>query len=279
MGVQTRGEKIQKIILTVFVWALGLLIAFPFVWMISGAFKTQETIYNFPIEWIPSNPTTRPFKLLFHKVPYWTFFFNSVKVTVLAMIGTFFSCTMAGYAYAKIPFKGREKLFLLKLSCTMIPGLVTMVPTYIIFAKLGMVNTHTVLWLPSFLGGTFGVFMMRQAFMSLPDALMESARIDGANNFQIYWRIAMPNVKPTIASLMFFYFVGTWNDYTTPLLYLRDKALYTLPLAIKYFNDTENQNVPVIMAANLLMLAPVMILFFTCQKYFVNALVTSGVKG
>ena len=121
--------------------------------------------------------------------------------------------------------------------------------------------------------------MMRQAFMSLPTALMESARIDGANNFQIYWKIALPNVKATVASLLFFYFLGTWNDYTTPLLYLRDKALYTLPLAVKYFNDKETQNVPVIMAANLLMLLPVMVFFFSCQKFFVNALVSSGVKG
>ena len=279
MPIMTTKQKIGKVILTLIVWIIGLAMVFPFVWMISSAFKTQATVYNFPIEIIPKEPTLKPFKLLFLRVPYWTYFFNSVKVAILAVTGTFFSCTMAGFAYAKIPFKGRNGLFLLKLTCTMIPGLVTMVPTYMIWSKLGLVNTHAVLWLPYFLGGTFGVFMMRQAFMSLPTALMESARIDGANNFQIYWKIALPNVKATVASLLFFYFLGTWNDYTTPLLYLRDKALYTLPLAVKYFNDKETQNVPVIMAANLLMLPPVMVFFFSCQKFFVNALVSSGVKG
>lgn len=279
MPIMTTKQKIGKVILTLIVWIIGLAMVFPFVWMISSAFKTQATVYNFPIEIIPKEPTLKPFKLLFLRVPYWTYFFNSVKVAILAVTGTFFSCTMAGFAYAKIPFKGRNGLFLLKLTCTMIPGLVTMVPTYMIWSKLGLVNTHAVLWLPYFLGGTFGVFMMRQAFMSLPTALMESARIDGANNFQIYWKIALPNVKATVASLLFFYFLGTWNDYTTPLLYLRDKALYTLPLAVKYFNDKETQNVPVIMAANLLMLLPVMVFFFSCQKFFVNALVSSGVKG
>ena len=279
MPIMTTKQKIGKAILTLIVWIIGLAMVFPFVWMISSAFKTQATVYNFPIEIIPKEPTLKPFKLLFLRVPYWTYFFNSVKVAILAVTGTFFSCTRAGFAYAKIPFKGRNGLFLLKLTCTMIPGLVTMVPTYMIWSKLGLVNTHAVLWLPYFLGGTFGVFMMRQAFMSLPTALMESARIDGANNFQIYWKIALPNVKATVASLLFFYFLGTWNDYTTPLLYLRDKALYTLPLAVKYFNDKETQNVPVIMAANLLMLLPVMVFFFSCQKFFVNALVSSGVKG
>ena len=279
MPIMTTKQKIGKVILTLIVWIIGLAMVFPFVWMISSAFKTQDTVYNFPIEIIPKEPTLKPFKLLFLRVPYWTYFFNSVKVAILAVTGTFFSCTMAGFAYAKIPFKGRNGLFLLKLTCTMIPGLVTMVPTYMIWSKLGLVNTHAVLWLPYFLGGPFGVFMMRQAFMSLPTALMESARIDGANNFQIYWKIALPNVKATVASLLFFYFLGTWNDYTTPLLYLRDKALYTLPLAVKYFNDKETQNVPVIMAATLLMLLPVMVFFFSCQKFFVNALVSSGVKG
>ena len=279
MPIMTTKQKIGKVILTLIVWIIGLAMVFPFVWMISSAFKTQATVYNFPIEIIPKEPTLKPFKLLFLRVPYWTYFFNSVKVAILAVTGTFFSCTMAGFAYAKIPFKGRNGLFLLKLTCTMIPGLVTMVPTYMIWSKLGLVNTHAVLWLPYFLGGTVGVFMMRQAVMSLPTALMESARIDGANNFQIYWKIALPNVKATVASLLFFYFLGTWNDYTTPLLYLRDKALYTLPLAVKYFNDKETQNVPVIMAANLLMLLPVMVFFFSCQKFFVNALVSSGVKG
>ena len=132
MPIMTTKQKIGKAILTLIVWIIGLAMVFPFVWMISSAFKTQATVYNFPIEIIPKEPTLKPFKLLFLRVPYWTYFFNSVKVAILAVTGTFFSCTMAGFAYAKIPFKGRNGLFLLKLTCTMIPGLVTMVPTYMI---------------------------------------------------------------------------------------------------------------------------------------------------
>lgn len=279
MPVRTTKQKISKIVLSIVVWFFGVIMVVPFVWMISAAFKTQSAVYAFPIEWIPKEPTLKAFKLLFKKVPYWTYFFNSVKVAAIACIGTFFSCTLAGYAYAKIPFKGRNGLFMLKLISTMLPGLVTMVPNYMIYSKLGLVDTHAALWLGNFLGGTFGVFLMRQAFMALPDSLMESARIDGANNFRIYWSIALPNVKSSTATLIFMYFLWTWNNYEGPLLYIRRKALYTLPLAVKYFNDTENSNIPVIMAANLLMLLPVMILFFACQKFFVNALVSSGMKG
>lgn len=279
MAVRTTRQKISKFVLSIVVWFFGVIMVVPFIWMISAAFKTQTAVYSFPIQWIPEEPTLKAFKLLFKKVPYWTYFFNSVKVAVIACIGTFFSCTLAGYAYAKIPFKGRNGLFMLKLVSTMLPGLVTMVPNYMIYSKLGLVDTHAALWLGNFLGGTFGVFLMRQAFMALPDSLMESARIDGANNFRIYWSIAMPNVKSSTATLVFMYFLWTWNNYEGPLLYIRTKALYTLPLAVKYFNDTENSNIPVIMAANLLMLLPVIILFFACQKFFVNALVSSGMKG
>ena len=279
MGVQSTGQKIQKVVLTIVFWFFGIIMVIPFCWMISAAFKTQATVYNFPIEWIPKDPTTKAFRLLFKKVPYVTYFLNSVKVAALALIGTFFSCSLAGFAYAKIPFKGNRQLFMLKLTATMLPGLVTMVPTYMIYAKLGLVGSHAALWLPNFLGGTFGVFLMRQAFMQLPDGLLESARIDGASNFRIWWNIGIPNVKATISTLLFIYFLWSWNDYTGPLLYLNEQRLYTLPLAIKLFNDKEMTNIPCIMAANLLMLLPVMILFITCQRFFVNALVSSGMKG
>lgn len=186
---------------------------------------------------------------------------------------------MAGYAYAKIDFKGRDKLFLLKLMTTMIPSLVTILPTYLLYSKMHLVNTHAALWLPAFFGGAFGVFIMRQAFMSLPRDLMEAAKIDGAGHPRIYWSIALPNVKASVATLIFMYFIWTWNDYEKPLLFLRSKELFTLPFAVKFFADEQMQNYPAIMAANVCMLLPIIIFFFACQKYFVQSLVTSGVKG
>lgn len=277
--MMTAKDKVSKLVLTLLVWFLGIIMVVPFIWMLSTSFKGMNDVFTFPIEWIPKSPTLKGYTTLFKKVPYFSFLFNSVKVSVISCIGTFFSCTMAGYAYAKVRFKLRNQLFMLKLTATMLPGLVTMIPTYIIYSKLGLLNSHAALYLGYFFGGTFGVFLMRQAFLTIPDSLIESARIDGAGNFRIYWSIALPNVKSAVATLLFLYFLWSWNNYETALLYIWDSKLYTLPLAVKVFADSEMQNYPAIMAANVLMLAPVMIAFVACQDFFVNSLVSSGVKG
>lgn len=279
MAVTTTQQKIAKILLTILIWFFGIVMVIPFIWMLSTSFKGMNEVFTYPIEWIPRNPSLAAYQTLFKKVPYFTYLWNSVKVSVIACIGTFFSCTMAGFSYAKVKFAGRDKLFMVKLMTTMLPGLVTMVPTYMIYSKLGLLNTHMALWLGYFFGGTFGVFLMRQAFITIPDSLIESARIDGANNFRIYWSIALPNVKSSAATLVFLYFLWSWNNYESALLYLWDNKLYTLPLAVKVFSDSEMQNFPAIMAANVLMLLPVMVAFVACQDFFVNSLVSSGVKG
>lgn len=271
---------ISKILVSAFVWFLGIIMVVPFVWMLSTSFKGMNDVFNFPIEWIPKKFTLNGYHALFKgDVPFFQYFLNSIKVSVIALIGTFFSCTMAGYAYAKVKFAGRDKIFMMKLMTTMLPGMVTMLPTYIIYSKLGLLNSHASLWLGYFFGGTFGVFLMRQAFLSIPDSLVESAKVDGANNFRIYWSVALPNVKGSVATLMFMYFLWSWNDYEKPLLYLWDKKLFTLPLAVKAFSDDQMQNYPAIMAANVVMLLPIMTAFVCCQNFFVESLVTSGVKG
>lgn len=270
---------IKRILLSILIWAGGIIMVFPFLWMVSASFKGMNDVFTFPIEWIPKSPTLKGYKLLFSgQVSFITFFFNSVKVTSLALVGTFFSCTAAGYAYAKINFRGRDKLFLLKLMTTMIPTLVTLLPTYILYSKMGLVNTHVALWLPAAFGGTFGVFIMRQAFVGLPDDLMNASKIDGASHPRIYWSVALPNVKPYVATLLFMYFIWTWNDYEKPLLYLRDQKLFTMPFAVKYFADDQSQNYPAIMAANVCMLLPIIIFFVAAQNFFVESLVTSGLK-
>ena len=154
-----------------------------------------------------------------------------------------------------------------------------MLPTFIIYSKLGLIDTLAALWVPNLFGGTFGVFMMRQNFMGLPDGMIEAARIDGANHLQIYWSVALPNVKPGMTAVLFIYSIWTWNAYEGPLLYLRSEVNYTLPFAVKYFADEHYQNYPAIMAANVVMLLPLIILFFVCQKHFVRSVVGSSIKG
>lgn len=279
MGYTAR-QTIVKVILSFLIWGMGIVMIVPFLWMLSTSFKGMNDVFTFPIEWIPKNPTLKGYQALFSgQISFFTYFFNSVKVTVFALTGTLFSCTMAGYAYAKINFFGRNKLFMIKLMTTMLPGMVTMLPTYMIYSKLGLINTHAALWIGSFCGGTFGVFLMRQAFITIPDALIDAAKIDGAGHWRIFWSIALPNVTTSIATLLFMYFLWTWNDYERPLLYIWTRTLYTLPLAVKEFSDDQMQNYPAIMAANIFMLLPIMTFFITCQKFFVESLVSSGIKG
>lgn len=269
-----------KILLSVIIYAVGIIMIFPFLWMISASFKGVNDVFEFPIRWIPNPITTRGYQLLFSgKVPFIVFYRNSVIVAVLGLTGTFFSCTMAGYSYAKINFFGRDKIFLAKLATTMIPSMVTILPTFMIYSKLGLINKRASLWLPYFLGGVMGVFIMRQFFISLPNELFDAARIDGASHPGIYWNIALPCSKSAVSTLLFLYFIAIWNDYERPLLYLRSRELFTLPFAVKYFADDQFQNYPAIMAANVCMLIPIIIFFFVCQKSFVRSIVTSGIKG
>ena len=269
-----------KTLTTLVLWFVGILTVFPFIWMISTSFKGINDVYNFPIEWIPKNPTIDGYRNLFAgEFSFITFYRNSIFVAAMALVGTFFSCTMAGYAYSKINFVGRDKIFLIKLSTTMIPGMVTMLPTFIIYRTLGLVNTLTALWLPMFFGGAFGVMLMRQNMISVPNELIESAKIDGAGHPRIYWSIMLPTVKPAIATLLFMYFLWTWNDYERPLIYIQSRHLFTLPFAVNYFANEQTQNVPAIMAANVVSMSVIMIMFFLCQKYFVRSVVTSGIKG
>ena len=271
---------VVRVVLTILIWFMGIAMIVPFVWMLSTSFKGINDVFSFPIEWIPKHPTLAGYQALFSgRVSFFTYLLNSVKVVVIALTGTLFSCTMAGYAYAKIPFFGRNKLFMIKLMTTMLPGMVTMIPTYMIYSRLHLIDTHTALWIGSFCGGTFGVFLMRQAFVTIPDSLIEAARVDGAGHWRTFWSVALPNVKTSVATLLFMYFLWTWNDYERPLLYIWTETKYTLPLAVKSFSDDQSTNYPAIMAANVFMLLPIMTFFITCQRFFVESLVSSGIKG
>ena len=283
-----------KIVLTAVIWIVGILMIMPFIWMVSTSFKGINDVYSFPIEWIPKRPTTQGYQRLFRDEfknlnfafihfgvikAYFAYLLNSIKVALIALVGTLCSCTMAGYAYAKIPFFGRNKIFMLKLMTTMLPGMVTMLPTFTIYRTLHLIDTHAALWIGSFCGGAFGVFLMRQAFVTIPDSLIEAARVDGAGHFRCFFSVALPNVKTSVATLLFMYFMWTWNDYERPLLYLNTQAKYTLPLAVQDFSGENDTNLPAVMAANVFMLLPIIIFFISCQKFFVESLVSSGIKG
>ncbi|MCU6707427.1 carbohydrate ABC transporter permease [Paenibacillus sp. J5C_2022] len=265
-------------------YALGVTMLFPFLWMVSTSFKSPGDVFNFPIEWIP-NPIELDGYLYVWKnailgVSFFTFYINSIKVAVIVLIGTYFACSMSAYAYAKIKFTGRNVLFLIKMSTMMIPFQVTMIPTFMIYRKLELLDTHAALWLHVFFGSTFGVFLLRQFFMSIPDELSEAARIDGAGHARIYWYVILPLTKPAMSALLVLTFVSTWNNYEAPLLYLRSPELFTIPLGLKVMSDDiYNIHYPGIMAGVVSSLIPILIIFALGQRYFIQGITFSGVKG
>lgn len=274
------SRLIKKILLSLVMVLVSVTMLLPFLWMISSSFKDSITMFSFPIKWIPETFNFSGYREVWRgDVNFGLFFLNSIKITVLAVLGTVISCTMGGYAYAKIDFFGRDKLFLIKLSTMMIPAQITMLPTFMIFKWLGLINTHAALWLPFFLGQPFGTFLMRQYFIKVPNELVDSAKIDGAGHFRIFAAIALPLVRAGISVLVFLYFVWAWNYYEGPLLYIRSVKLYTLPLALKFFSDEFSTNYTAIMAASVSMTLPVLVLFIGLQRFFIEDITSTGLKG
>ncbi len=275
-----RKRLIRKIFMTLIMAAFSLTMILPFLWMISSSFKDSISMFSYPIKWIPEKWNFSGYREVWTgDVNFIQFFLNSVKITFLAVLGTVFSCTMGGYAYAKINFRGRDTLFLVKLSTMMIPAQITMLPTFMIFKWLGLLNTHAALWLPFFLGQPFGTFLMRQYFQKVPQELIDSAKIDGAGHFRVFFTIALPLVRAGLSVLVFLYFVWAWNYYEGPLLYIRSTELYTLPLALKFFSDEFSTNYTAVLAASVSMTVPVLALFIGLQRFFIEDITSTGLKG
>lgn len=208
----------------------------------------------------------------------WRYVWNSLYLVALTVIGQLLSCSMVSYAFARIRWPGRDLLFLLLLATMMLPGQVTMVPTFLIFKSLGWYNTLKALWVPSFLGSAFFIFMMRQFMKSIPNELEEAARIDGCGFFGIYWRIILPLMKPALAAVAIFTFMGTWNEFMAPLIYINDQRLYPLSLGLFDFRTQHGAEYGMLMAASTLMTLPVIALFFLAQRYFIQGITLTGMK-
>ncbi len=271
---------IKKSLLTLLMICITLTMLLPYLWMMSSSFKDSVSMFDFPIRWIPFPPDFSGYqKVWAENSDFIRFFLNSIKVTALALCGTFFSCTMGGYAYAKINFKGRDKFFMLKLATMMLPAQITMLPNFMIFKWLGLLDTHTALWLPFFLGQPFGTFLMRQYFIKIPNDLLDSAKIDGAGQWKIFWTVALPLAQAAVSMLLFLYFVSAWNYYDGPLIYIRSVAKYTLPLAVKFFTNEYDTNYTAMLAAAVSMSLPVIAVFIFLQRFIIEDITSTGLKG
>jgi len=268
--------------LTILTLSVGVLVILvPFGWMLSTAVKAQGDVYLYPPEWIPNPIQWHNFKDALDLVPYWTFARNSAIIVGGVMFGTLLSCSWAAYGFARLRAPGRDMIFLILLATLMLPSTVTLVPTYIAFNKLGWINTFRPLIVPAFFGTPFFIFLLRQFYLSIPKELEESARLDGATSYRIWWNIMLPLSKPVLATVAVFTFFATYNDFFGPLIYLSDRNKQTIAVALNYFTGSPDvgPQMNYLMAMAALASIPSLLMFLVAQRYFVRSIVTTGIKG
>jgi ABC-type glycerol-3-phosphate transport system permease component len=259
---------------------LGSAILLPFIWTLSSSLKPFGAGIKFPPEFIPEVFVWDNYPKVFRMIPFMTFFRNSVFVTGMALIGELLSASMVAYSFARLRFPGRNLLFYIVLGTMMIPYPVIMVPTFIIFRLLNFVGTYLPLILPPYFGPAFSIFLLRQFFLTINSELDEAAKVDGANEFTIYWRIILPLAKPALATIAIFSFMANWNDFLTPLIYLQEKNMFTLALGVNFLRSFRGGgDLSVQMAASVMFMLPCIILYFIAQRNIVQGIVTTGLKG
>ncbi len=282
-------EKLKKVMLrsifTIIIGAIALTMITPFLWMISASMKIPLDVMKLPIEWIPKYFYPENYKKVWNigdlaprDYHFALAYLNSIKIASINLVGSVLTSTLAGYAFAKINFRGRNILFLLYLATMMIPSQVTLIPKFVMFNKLNLTGTHLTLILPGLITIT-GTFLMRQYFMQIPDELRESAKVDGANEYVTWARIMVPIAKPSMASLAMVVFLWNWNSYLEPLVFLSDWRLYTIPIALTNFIEESVTEYNLVMAAASSALIPAFLVFILGQKFLIKGLVSGAVKG
>jgi multiple sugar transport system permease protein len=250
----------------------------PFLWMLLGSFRPNRELQQVPPTWLPEDPTLSNYRQLFEVLDFPTFFFNSTVVAVAITVGNLIFCSMLGYALAKLRFPGKRMIFLLVMGTLMVPGVVTFVPLFVLVSNLGMTNSFAGLIFP-FLAGPFGVFLMRQFILGLPDELIHAARVDGAGEFRIFWSIIMPLCKPVLATLGILTFLASWNNFLWPLVVAQSEDKYTLPVALAIYSIGEKKaDYGLLMAGSVVVVIPVLLVFLALQKHFVRGIAMTGIK-
>lgn len=271
-------NKRDTVIAYIVLVAIAVLMVVPLLWMLSASLKNSSEVFAFPFQWIPEVFYWENYSKVFERIPMLLFIKNSAKLTVIVTAIQLFTSSFAAYGFAKCHFKGRDILFLAYVATIAIPWQVYMLPQYVIIQKLHLVDTHLgYILLQAFIA--FGVFLMRSFYLSIPDELLEAARIDGLSEYGIFFKIALPMAKPAMASLLIFSFVTIWNDYMGPMIYFNSTAVKTVPLGIKMFVGQYSADYNLIMAASMISLIPIFVVFIAFQRFFVEGIATNGLKG
>jgi len=261
--------------------AVAVLFMIPVYWMVISIFKDTDQIFAQPIIWFPNPIRTNniPDTLNYPGFPFLRFLWNSFFYAGSVTVGAVISCAAAGYGFARLRFPGRKVLFSITIATLMIPSIVTFIPTYILFKNLHLIGSYAPLIIPNFMGNAFFIFMLRQFFMGLPWELSEAATVDGANEWRTFWSIMLPLVRPALIVVAVFTFVWTWQDFFGPLVYLDNPDNFPLSLGLYAFRSQHTTEWPLLMTASTLTTLPLVVLFFATQRYFVQGITLTGIKG
>lgn len=260
-------KRKPNLLIFILIIIFALIALFPFLWLLGTSFKGAEELFSYPPTFIPKNFVTENYSGVWNAVPFEMYFLNTLIIVVSTVLLNVFVSSLAGYAFARLKFKGKEFLFLMVLATIMIPKELIIIPLYTTVLKLGLADTLAGVILPFAVEG-FAIFMMRQAFLAIPADLEEAARIDGCSSFRIWWNIMMPIAKPTLAVLSIFTFIGTWGDFLWPLIVLKSQNHFTLQVGLSYMMGTFVNNYRYVAAGSVLAIIPVILIFLFAQKYF-----------
>jgi multiple sugar transport system permease protein len=277
MGKKSK-ETFLKILVHVILISLSVLSLIPFIWMILTSFKTAGEVFKLPLTWLPEKFMWENYIYMWQNAPWSRYFANTVFVTVAVIVGQLITCSLAAYAFSRLRFRGRDIIFFIYLGTMMIPFQVVMIPTFKIIKTLSLLDSLWSIIVPSCFSA-FGVFLLRQFFLSIPVELEEAAKIDGCGYMRIFWEIIIKNSKPAITTLVIFTFMGTWNDFLRPLIFLNTQETWTLSLGLAKFQGTYVTQWNEMMAGSLITMIPVLIIFLFGQKYFVEGIAMTGLKG
>lgn len=276
-----RTKKIvQRTLLYITLIGVAFVMLYPFAWMVSASLKYDKDIFIYPMKWLPKSidSVLYNYKTIFTKISYGLFYFNTTKLTLIITFIQVLTSSLAAYSFSRMQYKWRDKIFLLYLATLMVPWHAIMIPQFVIIKSIGLYDNHlSLILLQSF--SAFGVFLLRQYMLSIPKELDEAARIDGCGHLRIYWQIIMPLSKPGIATLIILTFNSVWNDYMAPMLYLESKSNLTVQLGLSYFKTQYSMQYGLTMAATVCSIIPIIIVYIFAQKYIIDGIAHSGLKG
>lgn len=277
-----RSQRRAAAVTTYSLLGLGsLLMLTPLFWQLTTSLKTSADTIKYPPVLLSTPPQWQNYSTLFERFPFWQYLWNSTFVTTLVIVGTLLSSSLAAYGFARLRMPGRDLIFLMLLSTLMLPGIVLVIPQFVLFQRLQWINTYYPLIVPSFFGSAFNIFLLRQFFLTIPRDLEDAARIDGAGYFRTFVQIILPLARPALLAVALYTFVNTWNDFITPLIYLSDREMFTLPVALNYLQGGVRSRPEhhLLMAGATLAVIPCVILFLIAQRWFIQGTVVTGVKG